>query len=108
MELLVKGLKSALNDVLYISSAENAGYYELSSSSAIYSDASYVRLKNLSVSYQITGALLKRLHSENFQIYLLGQNLFTLTKYKVTDPETQNLYVLPPLRTITIGLQSTF
>lgn len=79
----------------------------LRSSNAIYSDASYVRLKNLSLSYSIPQSLLKKLHVANCRVYLQGQNLLTMTNYVGADPENQSLFVLPPLRTVTAGIQLT-
>ncbi|MEI9912240.1 MAG: hypothetical protein WDO71_22860 [Bacteroidota bacterium] len=37
-----------------------------------------------------------------------AQNLLTFTSYKGADPETQNFYQLPPLKTIVFGIQFTF
>ena len=91
----------------YGTPAFNALNY-LSSSGAVYSDASYVRLKTLSVSYSLPQAWLKKAAMQNARLYLQAQNLFTITKYKGADPETQNLYALPPLKTITAGIQFTF
>jgi len=82
-------------------------YSNLIASDKIISDASYVRFKNVSLSYQLTPAWLKRAHFENARIYIQCQNLFTITKYKGLDPETQGLN-LPPLRTITGGFQFIF
>jgi len=75
-------------------------------SDATISDASYVRLKNLSISYQLSPQRLQKTHMSNVRIYIQCQNLFVITKYKGLDPETQGLS-LPPLRTITGGLQFT-
>ncbi|XHR94992.1 hypothetical protein ACFJIV_32955 [Mucilaginibacter sp. UC70_90] len=79
----------------------------LRSSNAIYSDASYIRLKNVSLSYSIPQQILKKLHVANCRVYLQGQNLLTMTNYVGADPENQSLFVLPPLRTVTAGIQLT-
>jgi len=51
-------------------------------------NASYVRLKQVSIGYNIPAGLIKRLKFiENLKIYASGQNLLTLTKYSGTDPE---------------------
>ena len=84
------------------------GQYYFSNSDGIFSDASYIRLKNASLSYNLSEAALKKLHFQNLKFYLQGQNLFTITNYKGSDPEIQNLFVLPPLRTIIAGIQLTF
>jgi len=76
-------------------------------SDAIYSDASFIRLKNLSFSYRLPISVMNKWKLSNLRVYVEGQNLFTITDYKGFDPETQNLYSLPPLRTIVFGIQLT-
>jgi TonB-linked SusC/RagA family outer membrane protein len=70
-----------------------------------YTDASFIRIKNVSLSYSLPDKWTDKWHMKKLRIYAQGQNLFTITKYKGFDPETQNLVYLPPLRTITAGLQ---
>jgi TonB-linked SusC/RagA family outer membrane protein len=77
-------------------------------SSGVYGDASYLRLKTASLSYRLPSARLSRMHLDDLSVFAQGQNLLTFTRYKGADPETQNLYVLPPLRTLALGLQITF
>lgn len=79
----------------------------LSQSDAVYSDASYARLKNVSLSYVIPSSFLKKTHLTSSRIFIQAQNILTITKYKGSDPETQNLYALPPLKTFTAGIQFT-
>jgi TonB-linked SusC/RagA family outer membrane protein len=87
--------------------AYNASAY-LGFSDGIYSDASYIRMKNLSLSYTIPAAWLDRYHVHNCRVYLEAQNLFTITGYRGSDPETQNQFILPPLRTLMGGIQFNF
>lgn len=68
-------------------------------------DASFVRLKNLSISYSLNPRFCKNIKVSTLRIYALAQNLFTLTSYKGLDPETQSVNNVPPLRTITAGIQ---
>ncbi|WP_256003469.1 SusC/RagA family TonB-linked outer membrane protein [Pedobacter deserti] len=70
-------------------------------------DASFVRLKTVSLSYNLTRFAKQELHLKNLRFFAQAQNLYTWTNYKGTDPETQNPYILPPLRTITAGIQLT-
>jgi hypothetical protein len=70
-----------------------------------YTDASFLRIKNISLSYSLPDKWVEKWHMKKLRIYAQGQNLFTITKYKGFDPETQDLTLLPPLRTITAGLQ---
>jgi len=84
-------------------------YLSASSSDFTYGDASYLRLKNLSFSWQLPEDWRRRLHLQNCRIYLEGQNLLTITKYQGLDPENQGgTFALPPLRVITTGIEVTF
>jgi hypothetical protein len=73
-----------------------------------------MRLKNISLSYSFSNIQLKKIHLENLKFYLLGQNLLTLTPYKIIDPETSftaSINIIPRmpiLRTLTAGFQITF
>jgi TonB-linked SusC/RagA family outer membrane protein len=74
-------------------------------SNAAYGDASYLRLRNLAVSYNLPEPWLKRLQIQLCRLYIQTQNLVTFTGYHGADPETQN--ALPPLKIITSGIQLT-
>jgi TonB-linked SusC/RagA family outer membrane protein len=82
--------------------ATNA-YYYLTASDAIISDASFIRLKSLSLSYQFPADWIKKWGVQSAVLFIRGENLFTITKYEFLDPETQGLG-LPPLRVITTGI----
>lgn len=79
-------------------------YSNYTTSDAMLVDASFIRLKNVSLSYQLPTPWLKAVRLQSARVYVLGQNLLTLTPYQGYDPESQGL-VLPPLRTITGGIQ---
>ncbi len=72
------------------------------------SDNSFIRLKNISVSYTLPPALSEKIHLDQVRIFSQAQNLFTITGYKGLDPETQSMYNLPQLRSLTLGVQATF
>jgi hypothetical protein len=76
-------------------------------SNVAWSDASYLRLKNISLSWNISNFFSSHLNIKGGRLYVLGQNLFTVTKYKGLDPETKSSFILPPLRVISIGVQIT-
>jgi hypothetical protein len=80
----------------------------LNVSNGIYGDASYIRLRNVSLSYNLPVSVLTKLRMSGIKAYINAQNLLTITKYSGLDPETQNMYVLPPLKTIVAGIQLTF
>ncbi len=72
-------------------------------------DASFLRLENLTLNYNINVTSLKWLSSLNF--YLTGQNLFVITKYKGFDPEIaggMDSYKYPRPRTIQLGMKVQF
>lgn len=82
-------------------------YSDYISSDAVLTDASFIRLKNVNLSYDFDGNWLKRIKLQRLRIQLQAQNLFTITNYLGFDPESQGLS-LPPLRTIVGALQFTF
>ncbi|WP_419698624.1 SusC/RagA family TonB-linked outer membrane protein [Mucilaginibacter sp. NFX135] len=76
-------------------------------------NASYLRLKNLLVSYTLPANTLAKLGVKGVKIYYSGQNILTFTSfYKWVDPETttgNNAYgSYPQLKTNTLGLEVTF
>ncbi|SFE44983.1 TonB-linked outer membrane protein, SusC/RagA family [Chitinophaga sp. CF118] len=72
-------------------------------SNASYGDASYIRLKNLSFSWQLPQNWNHTIHLQSCRLFIQGQNLLTFTKYIGLDPESQGLG-LPPLKIWTLGL----
>lgn len=53
-------------------------------------NGSFLRLKSLQIGYTIPSDELKRFGIAKFRIFVLGNNLFTVTKYDGLDPELQN------------------
>lgn len=76
-----------------------------SQSDAAISDASYVRLKNVSLSFDLPQSWTKKF---TCKLSLQGQNIFTITSYKGIDPEFRSSGYLPPLRIYTTSIQLTF
>jgi len=76
----------------------------LAISDAVITDASFIRLKSLSITYSLPDSWTQKVHLSSSRIYLQCQNIFTITKYRGLDPETQGLG-MPPMRTITAGFQ---
>ncbi len=84
-------------------------YYNAASSDAAISDASFVRLKNLSFSYTVPSKISKKMHMQNCRVFVHAQNLLTFTKFQGLDPENQSTTSspLPSLRMITLGINLT-
>src|SRR6218665_16909 len=76
-------------------------YYNFSD--ARITDASFIRLQNISFSYQFSDKVSKS-GIRSLKVYAQAENLFVITKYKGIDPETQNLGAMPRPRIITVGL----
>lgn len=74
------------------------------SSNAAVSDASFIRLRNISLNYKIPTLR----NGLDVNLYLQGQNLLTWTNYQGPDPEQPSNTRLPQLRQITLGLQIGF
>jgi len=78
-------------------------------SSGIYSNDTYLRVKTAALSYSLPDALLKKVHIQRASIYVNAQNLFTITNYKVGDPEQPGSYTAFPLqRIVAFGLNLKF
>lgn len=59
-------------------------------SSHFVEDGSYLRVKNITVGYQVPEKFLSGLRIRSLRIYATGTNLFTFTHYSGYDPESNN------------------
>jgi TonB-dependent starch-binding outer membrane protein SusC len=75
-----------------------------------FTDASYIRLKNVALSWELPNKWIHKAYLKKCRIYIHGQNLITITKYKGLDPESKNILTpaLPPLRVIMAGVHLGF
>ncbi len=82
-------------------------------------DASYVRLKVLTLAYNFDKPVIDKLGFSKLRVFFTGTNLWTITGYTGYDPEVANftssdatlgvdLSVYPPAKTYTFGLNLTF
>jgi len=74
-------------------------------------NASYARLKSITIGYTFPSSLTKKIGLKGFRIYVSGYNLITVTGIRNVDPEhTQDLYgeQYPLNKTINFGLNATF
>ena len=83
-------------------SAAVDAYFKYAESDAVIGDASYIRLKNIALSYDLPDGIFKDMKC---RVYAQAQNLFTITSYKGFDPEFRQLGYLPPMKMITAGIQ---
>src|SRR5690606_37116320 len=74
-------------------------------------DASFIRLRNVSLAYFLPPRLITRTKLKSVKIYLQAQNLYTLTKYSGFDPEdagSVQLSQYPVPRVFTGGIDIGF
>ncbi|MBN8850844.1 MAG: hypothetical protein BGO55_29910 [Sphingobacteriales bacterium 50-39] len=74
-------------------------------SNARIRDASFIRLKSLSIGYKLDSHFIKKCHLKEGIAFLQGQNILTITSFPFSDPETQSFSILPPVRTFVIGFK---
>ena len=89
--------------------ANNLAYADYSD--RFLKDASFVRLKNVSLGYNVPKDLLKNTFVKGMKIFVQSENLYTWTKWKGYDPEpnfSYSLSVYPNMRTITLGTNIEF
>ena len=97
----------------YYPKADWNGGKNFQRSSYFLQDASYVRLKNVTIGYTLPQEITRKFFVENLRIFASGENLLTFTDYtKLGDPElvdAGNLGKTYPLsRTFSLGLSVTF
>ncbi len=73
-----------------------------------FEDASFIRLRNLNIGWNVPDRFVKQLKMQELKVYLNAQNLLTFTPYRGLDPESANYVLVPPLRIITTGVRLTF
>lgn len=99
--------------------ANNYGGSVASLSSRYLEDGSFVRLRNVSLGYQLPAAFIQKIGISAIRAYIQASNLFTITNYSGMDPEissqsgNQNTAgydwaTVPQPRTILFGLSVTF
>lgn len=88
-------------------SAASTAYQYYATSDAAIQDASYIRLKNVSLGYNFPAAWARKLKMSSLQFYLHAENLLTFTSYKGSDPETLSNN-LPTLRMMVAGVKTSF
>ena len=97
------GDNAAIEKYSTIPTTAYSAYRNLLISDAAIRDASFIRIKNLELAYQLPAAWQNKIHWQHARVYLQCQNLFTFTHYQGLDPETGAN--LPPLRIISTGFR---
>ncbi len=82
-------------------------------------DGSFLRVRNLTLAYQVPSALSRKGLMQSLRVYISAQNLYTFTQYRGFDPEFSSngqsalfpgydLGAFPQSRTFLVGLNAAF
>ncbi|MFO7938604.1 MAG: TonB-dependent receptor [Bacteroidales bacterium] len=75
-------------------------------------DADYLRLKNLSLGYNLPEEIVNRANLSNVRLFMAATNLFTWAAYDGYDPEVSPNgtygWSTPPVKTVTFGIELNF
>ena len=94
--------------------------YNVQTSTRYLEDASYFKLKTVTLGYTLPESVVKKLRVNSLRVYVSADNLLTLTKYSGYDPETSfsgspgdsnygvDFGLQPVLRTFIFGLNLNF
>jgi hypothetical protein len=99
-------------NALYPKQHKAYNFNESSQSSFWIRNASYLKLKNLQLGYNLPANVISRIGIETFRVYVSGTNLFTVKSDRYLDgydPETDmNPSVYPTLRVYSVGINVQF
>jgi TonB-dependent starch-binding outer membrane protein SusC len=108
-------------DVTDVPQARLFGANGTGESSRYVSDASYTRLKNVTLGYNLPASMISKLKLSSLRVYFIAQNLLTFTKYEGWDPEVNadtyagnninqgiDFYSAPQAKSITFGINIGF
>ncbi|WP_220700031.1 TonB-dependent receptor [Sphingobacterium puteale] len=73
-------------------------------------DMSFIRLRNIEIGYSLPSTLLDHFSIRNFRIFLRGNNLLTMSDFKIWDPElgSNNGMRYPIMKSVSMGLELNF
>ena len=99
-------------DVFYprLHHGNNANQNNMKTSTWWQKDVSFLRLKQLTIAYQLPKKLINQTFLKSARIYVMGTNLLTFSKFKLWDPElnTNNGTAYPNVRTYSVGVNVSF
>ena len=105
-------------DITDMPRAVFAGSINSEVSTRFVEDGSYLRVKNVTLSYDFKNAVLRKLQISNLNVFVSAQNLLTFTKYTGYDPEVSvstnptslgvDAGTYPNVRGFTFGLNVAF
>lgn len=105
-------------DITDVPQARLFGFNGYGHSTRWLEKADFIRLRNMTFSYNLPQSMLEPIGFSNIRLYVTGVNLLTFTDYKGYDPEAradsggasngQAFYSAPPARTVSFGVNFNF
>ena len=103
-------------DITNVPQARLYGSNGTGESTRFLDKSDFVRLRNLTIGYSLSGSAIKELGMSSVRLYATGVNLLTFTNYSGYDPEArrddagigEEFYSAPPARTIALGVNINF
>lgn len=93
-------------------SVSGSGQTLFRNSDVMFSNASFLRLKNVMLSYKLPSRVSNKLKMTDLKFFAQGQNLWTVSDFVGNDPEFADKFnsvvAVPSLRNITVGIQANF
>lgn len=77
-------------------------------SGMVYQNASFVRLKDVTLTYDLPKNLISRINIDKLSLYIIARNLITLTEWTGTDPELATQNSVPMQKKFVFGLRLGF
>jgi TonB-linked SusC/RagA family outer membrane protein len=74
----------------------------------IYENASFIRLKDISLSYDLSKKAMEKLRISKMQVFVSGRNLATITKWRGLDPELADQVSRPLQKEFVVGVNLSF
>ncbi len=73
-----------------------------------YFNRNFIRLQDISLTYNVPVKLLNRIKLSNLRFYMSAKNLYTRTEWPGSDPESGDAIGFPMPRTVSLGLNLGF
>ncbi|UKJ07649.1 TonB-dependent receptor [Solitalea lacus] len=116
---LLNAYNSFTNTTTGVKSYSGSDYALSRNTSRFLEDASYIKLRNITVAYNFNKGIANRLRLSNLKLYAEVQNVFTITKYSGIDPEVtafgssalqmgRDEFTLPSSRMYSMGVKMGF
>lgn len=83
-------------------------YQNAQTSTLHLENGNYLKLKNLSLGYTLPKTIVKKIYANNIRLFVSGENLLTITKFKGMDPEMGKAMGYALMRQYAFGVNVTF